>query len=103
MEEENGQENEEKRKNDNVVFVGSKPLVNYVRAVLMQFNKHGASEVIIKSRGKFISKAVDITEIVKRTLQDRKVYAKSINLASESFEVDGRRTNVSTMDVVLSF
>ena len=105
-------ENEENRKEDeadhhkerdsNVVFIGSKPLVNYIRGVITQFNKKDAKEVIIKSRGKFISKAVDVAEVAKRSLEGNQIKVKSINIASESFESDGKRTNISTMDIVLS-
>lgn len=99
---EEGTKAEQKEKKDNVVFVGSKPLVNYVRGVIFQFNKGASSEVVIKSRGKFISKAVDIAEIAKRTMEEKKVFIKSIDIASESFEANGKRTNISTMDITLA-
>jgi archaea-specific DNA-binding protein len=89
------------RESKNIVFIGSKPLVNYIRGVIIQFNQRNASEVTIKSRGKFISKAVDIAEVVKRTLEDKSVSVKDIKIASESFESDGKKTNISTMDIVL--
>ncbi|MDD3071472.1 MAG: DNA-binding protein Alba, partial [Methanoculleus horonobensis] len=47
---------------DNTVFVGNKPVMNYVLAVVTQFN-NGAEEVAIKARGKAISRAVDTAEI----------------------------------------
>ena len=87
--------------NSNVIFVGSKPLVNYIRGVITQFNRKDAKEVVIKSRGKFISRAVDIAEVSKRSLEGKKIYVKSINISSESFEAEGKRTNISTMDIVL--
>lgn len=90
-----------KRENDNIVFIGSKPLVNYIRGVIIQFTKWNASEVIIKSRGKFISKAVDVAEVSKRSLEEKNAYIKDIRIASESFEANGKKTNVSTMDIVL--
>ena len=86
---------------DNIIFIGSKPLVNYVRGVIVQFKKHGAKEVVIKSRGKFISKAVDVAEIAKRSLNDINAEVKGISIASESFEAEGKKTNISTMDIVL--
>lgn len=89
-------------KNDNVIFIGSKPLVNYIRGVMTQFQKKNASEVIIKSRGKFISKAVDVAEVTRRTLTEEGVKITSIEIASESFEADGKKTNISTMEIVLS-
>ena len=86
---------------DNIIFVGNKPLVNYIKSVLIQFNKRNAAEVIIKSRGKFISKAVDVAEIVKRTLEKKNVKVKDIKIASEHFEADGKTTTISTMDIIL--
>ncbi len=91
-----------KKDNDNVIFVGNKPLVNYIRGVIMQFNKREASEVVIKSRGKFISKAVDIAEIAKRSLAEKGVCVKGISISSDSFEAEGKQTNISTMEIVLS-
>ncbi|MBU1050936.1 MAG: RNA-binding protein [Nanoarchaeota archaeon] len=94
--------NEGKKENENVVFIGSKPLVNYIRGVIIQFIKKEAPEVTIKSRGKFISKAVDVAEVAKRSLEEKKAYIKDVKIASESFETDGKKTNISTMDIVLA-
>ena len=88
--------------NSNVIFVGSKPLVNYIRGVITQFNRGDAKEVIIKSRGKFISRAVDVAEVAKRSLESKKIHVKNISISSESFETEGKKTNISTMDIVLS-
>ena len=93
---------EKKKENDNIIFIGSKPLVNYIRGVITQFTKWNAPEVTIKSRGKFISKAVDVAEISKRSLEGKSIKIKDIKVASESFEVEGKKTNISTMDIVLS-
>ncbi len=92
---------EKKEIDDNTVFIGNKSLVNYIKSVLIQFNKRNASEVIIKSRGKFISKAVDVAEIVKRTLEKKGVHVKDIKISSEHFETEGKRTTISTMEIVL--
>ena len=83
-------------------FIGRKPLVNYIRGVITQFNRKDAREAVIKSRGKFISKAVDVAEVSKRSFESGQIKVKSINIASESFETEGKRTNISTMDIVLS-
>ncbi|MBS3077268.1 RNA-binding protein [Candidatus Pacearchaeota archaeon] len=88
------------RSNDNSVFIGSKPLVNYIRGVITQFMRKDAAEVVIRSRGKFISKAVDVAEIAKRSLENA-VKVKEIKIGSESFESEGKKTNISTMDIVL--
>lgn len=76
-------------------------MVNYIRGVITQFTKWNAPEVTIKSRGKFISKAVDVAEVSRRSLEDRNVRIKDIKISSESFETEGKKTNISTMDIVL--
>jgi len=54
---------------DNIIYVGNKPVMNYVLAVVTQFN-NGADEVLIKARGRAISRAVDVAEISRnRSLQ----------------------------------
>ncbi|HJK82456.1 MAG TPA: DNA-binding protein Alba, partial [Methanocorpusculum sp.] len=50
---------------DNTVLIGNKPVMNYVLAVVTQFNA-GNSEVIVKARGKAIVRAADTAEIVTR-------------------------------------
>jgi DNA-binding protein len=49
---------------ENTVYIGSKPLMNYVLAVVTQMN-NGTSEVMLKARGRSISRAVDVAEVVK--------------------------------------
>lgn len=87
--------------NDSTIFVGSKPLVNYIRGVITQFTKKAAPEVTIKSRGKFISKAVDVAEVARRSLEEN-IQIKEVKIGSESFEAEGKKTNISTMDITLS-
>ena len=55
---------EEKRTDENVIYVGKKPPMSYVLAVVTQFNS-GSAEVVIKARGRSISTAVDTAEIVR--------------------------------------
>ncbi|MGZ7136490.1 MAG: RNA-binding protein, partial [Methanobacterium sp.] len=38
---------------DNIVYIGNKPVMNYVLAVVTQINS-GADEVFLKARGKAI-------------------------------------------------
>jgi DNA-binding protein len=91
------------KKDDNVVFIGSKPFMNYVTGVVMQFTKQGNTEVIIKARGKFISRAVDVAEVTaKRFLNEQNVKVTDIKINSEEFEnKEGRKVNVSTIEITL--
>ncbi len=89
---------------DNRIFIGGKPFMNYVTAVVMQFNTNNMTEVKISSRGKFITKAVDVAEVARRKfLQEQRVTAKEVIIGSEEFENDeGKKINVSTIDILLS-
>ena len=89
---------------DNVIFIGAKPFMNYVTGVVMQFTNKNANEVIISARGRFISKAVDVSEVaVKRFLKEQNIKVKDIKINSEEFQnAEGRKVNVSTMDIILA-
>lgn len=84
---------------DNTVFVGNKPVMNYVLAVVTQFN-NGAQEVAIKARGKAISRAVDTAEIsLNRFLEG--VSKKDIITCTEVIDTDSGKTNVSSIEIIL--
>jgi DNA-binding protein len=89
--------------NDNSIFIGSKPFMNYVTSVVMQFTTKNASEVIVKARGKFISRAVDISEVAtKRFLVDQ-IDVKDIKINSEDFtNKEGKEVRVSTIEIILA-
>ncbi len=84
---------------DNVVFVGKKPVMNYVLAITTQLNT--SDEVVIKSRGQAISRAVDAAEIVRNRFMPE-VKIKSITIGTDEVtREDGTVTNVSSMEIVL--
>ena len=94
---------EEKRTDENVIYVGKKPPMSYVLAIVTQFNTSGSDEVIIKARGRSISTAVDAAEIVRnRFITDTKV--KDIIIGTESItnEEEGRTSNVSSIEICLT-
>jgi archaea-specific DNA-binding protein len=106
MAEGNQEKTEETQKNsgkDNIIFVGIKPFMNYVTAVVMQFKNKGQEEVIVSARGKFISKAVDVVEVARRTfLKEENIQIKDIKISSEAFEnKEGRRIHVSSIEIFL--
>jgi len=89
----------EEKTAENVVFVGIKPVMNYVLAVITQFNE-GASEVTLKARGRAISRAVDAAEITRnRFLQGLTV--RNIKIGTEEIQAESRVSNVSTIEIVL--
>jgi len=85
---------------ENTVFVGNKPVMNYVLAVVTQFN-NGADEVTIKARGKAISRAVDTAEISLNRFLNGFV-KKEIITSTEIIDTDTGKTNVSSIEIVLA-
>jgi DNA-binding protein len=94
----------ENESDDNKIFIGGKPLMNYVTAVVMQFTTSKANQVIISSRGKFISKAVDVAEVAtKKFLKELNIKIKDIKINSEEFDSkEGKHVTVSTLDIFLT-
>ncbi|KAF5420692.1 MAG: DNA-binding protein Alba [Methanosarcinales archaeon] len=85
--------------NDDVVYVGNKPVMNYVLAVVTQFNG-GTNKVTIKARGRAISRAVDVAEVVRnRFLKD--VEVRDIIISTEKVTSDRGETNVSAMEITI--
>lgn len=84
--------------NENVVFIGKKNVMSYVLAVVTQFNG-GAKLVVVKARGQMISRAVDVTEIVRnRFVSDAKVGNIRIGTEEVSNE-DNTRSKVSSIEI----
>ncbi|MEI8003937.1 MAG: DNA-binding protein Alba [Methanothrix sp.] len=84
---------------DDVVFVGNKPVMNYVLAVVTQFNS-GAEDVRIMARGRAISRAVDVAEVSRsRFLPD--VTVKGIIISTEVLNTERGETNVSAIEITL--
>lgn len=88
------------RADDNVVFVGKKPSMAYVLAVVTQFSA-GQQQIHLKARGKSISKAVDVAEIVRnKFIHEAKI--ASITTGTEEIENENKeKVNVSTIDIVM--
>ncbi|MEM2214524.1 MAG: DNA-binding protein Alba [Candidatus Nezhaarchaeales archaeon] len=86
---------------ENVVIVGQKPTMNYVLACLTLFHQ-GFSDVVIKARGKAISKAIDVVNIVKeKFIPTAKI--KSLELGNERLVTErGDVVNLSTLTIILT-
>ena len=85
---------------NNTIFVGSKPVMNSVLAVVTQFNE-GSNCVLLRARGKAISRAVDAAEIVRnRFVTDAIV--RDIQISTEEIEnFNNEKTNVSIIEILL--
>jgi len=85
----------------NVVFIGVKPVMNYVTACLTVFNT-GGKEVILKARGNSITRAVDAVEVLRRGFI-KDLVVKDIKLGTEEMTREGnRKSNVSTIEIIVT-
>jgi len=85
---------------ENVVFIGRKPVMNYVVACLTFFNSN-ETEVTVKARGRAISRAVDTIELLRRAFV-KDLGIKNIKIDTEEMtREDGQKSNVSTIEIAV--
>ena len=85
---------------ENVVFVGRKPVMNYVVACLTFFNSNETA-VTVKARGRAISRAVDTVELLRRAFV-KDLGIKNIKIDTEEMtREDGQKSNVSTIEITV--
>lgn len=86
---------------ENVVYIGNKPVMNYVLAVVTQMNG-GVSQVMLKARGRAISRAVDVAEIVRnKFVTDMEI--GNIDISTEEVtSKEGTNSNVSAIEIQLN-
>ena len=85
---------------ENTIFIGNKPAMSYVLAVVTQFKS--SDEVVIKARGRAISKAVDAAEITRNRFVTN-VKIKDIKIGTESVvNEEGNNFNVSSIEIYLT-
>jgi DNA-binding protein len=83
---------------NDIIFIGKKPVMSYVLAVLTHVNS-GHDVVVLKARGSMISKAVDVSQLIKRK------FSKDLNLGKidigteEMLSDDGKKRNVSFISI----
>jgi len=87
------------RGDDNVIFVGKKPTMSYVLAVMTQFDRN--PEVVVKARGRAISRAVDVAEAVRNKFMKGAKSEVSIDTEVVT-DSEGKRLNISTIEIALS-
>jgi len=84
-----------------IILVGRKPTMNYVLATTLPLTE--GKKVVLKARGRAISKAVDVVEVVRRRfVKDAKI--ENVNIGTEEGRVgnDGRPRNVSIIEITLA-
>lgn len=82
----------------NVIFVGIKPIMTYVTATLTQLSSQPT--VTIKARGKRITQAVDVSQMIVKRMDSVGYKVTDVRIASDSLtSQDGRQRNVSTIEI----
>ena len=90
-----------KPKSSNEVFIGKKPLMTYVTATLVQLANQPT--VFIKARGKSITRAADVAQIIVKRMDTLGYRIGPVNIGSEVVKSDdGRTRNVSTVEISIS-
>ena len=88
---------------DNTIFVGnSKPIMKYITAIVTISHQHRQNhEIIVRARGKAISKAVDVVQNVRtQFLPDLKI--KDISIGTDKVRSPHGISHVSTIKIILS-
>ena len=88
----------------NTVFIGGKPPMNYVLAIITSLSAPNAKKITLKARGRAITTAVDTAEITRRRfIKDLKV--GKIAIGTEEMparEGENRTRMVSTIEITLT-
>lgn len=84
----------------NTVLIGKKPLMAYATAIVMQANM-GGGDISVKARGRAISKAVDVVEVVRRRFFEGKLEINDVLIGTEVISSEGQSRNVSTIEIKL--
>ena len=87
---------------ENTVFIGNKPVTAYVMACVTQFNRE-AESIVLKARGRAISRAVDVAEVLRRRFMQGRVDVTNIEISTEQIETrEGNLSNVSAIEITIS-
>ena len=91
-------------KKPDVVFIGNKPPMSYVMAVMTALSSGTMTEITLKARGRAITTAVDVAEITRnRFIKDLNV--TSIGIGTEEMparEGENRSRSVSIIEIKLA-
>ncbi len=81
----------------NHIFIGKKPIMSYALSGVMQLTQY--PEVVLRARGKAISSAVDVAEVIINRLGSGKFVVRSIEIDTDVVGEGAERRNVSTIRI----
>jgi archaea-specific DNA-binding protein len=80
------------------IYIGKKPLMTYVTSTLIQLANQPT--VTIKARGLSIGRAVDVSQITLKRMENAGYKIGDVRIGSETVQSeDGRTRNVSTIEI----
>ncbi len=86
----------------NVVYIGRKPPMSYVMAIITSFTGSDTKDVTLKARGQSITTAVDVAEIARRKFV-KDLNVGDITIGTEEIQQEeGGTRNVSTIEITLT-
>lgn len=86
----------------NVIYIGRKPTMSYVLAIITSFAEFNTKEVTLKARGRAITTAVDVAEITRRRFM-KELNVDKITIGTEEIKQEkGGTRNVSTIEITLT-
>ena len=93
------------------IFIGSKPLYSYINACLTQLSDEAGGNpevekvdrICLKARGRAITRAVDVAEVLRKKSMVGKVEIDNIEISTEVLETrEGKTSNVSAIEITIS-
>ena len=91
----------QRRSEPNVIYIGKKGVMDYVLSSVLQLSQF--SNIVVKARGRAISKAVDISQVLINRFGEGKFFIKEANLGTEILHTpEGLPRNVSTIDIIIA-
>jgi len=83
---------------ESVVFIGNKPVMNYILACLTCLNS-GSNKIVVKARGRAIPRAVDTIELLRRSFAKGLQLEGICLLTEEVAREEGRKSRVSAIEI----
>jgi len=87
-------------KDSNTIYIGTKPAMSYVLAVITHFNSPDVKKSTLKAIGRAITTAIDVVEIVRRKFLKELIVDK-IDIGTEELQREDGTRNVSTIEIGL--
>lgn len=90
--------------NADVIFIGNKPPMSYVLAIITSLSQGNLKEITLKARGQAITTAVDVAEIThNRFIKDLEVTKITIGTVEmPPREGENKSRMVSTMEITMT-